>query len=384
MIPSDKFCKAPFVSAVVDKDGSMLPCCEYLPHLTSRPLIHLKHAKRWWQSDMDYLRQSMAEGQVDAGCQHCISKESNPGQFSLRRWTNQRSPRQAQDLVESWQRKDLSQPTLLEIRLGNVCNLGCIMCSPGSSSTLAAEYHVNQSAYAAIDIHNRQPAIGKWWEDDELWQQMLGMVSRAKYLHFGGGEPFMHPRILELIESIPHDCQTSVNTNMTKFTERIYQALQQRPNLKLVASIEGTHEHNDYVRWPSRWAEIATAFDRLGNTSINVHHVLQHTSMFVLPRLLSWADDRRLPMTFGEIYRGSIDGTGMMTLDSVSPVDYQRFCQWLESYHGPYKALLANWAATYSFSQGLHQRFWRYTRTLDSIRGTDFDGVFAPSWALAQ
>lgn len=379
-----KFCKAPFTSVVVDKDSRLLPCCEYLDHASPTKPYYLDDYKQWWATGLDQLRSTMVSGGVDNGCAHCINKESNSQQFNLRRWTDQRVPDSAQHIIDQWTQKQDRPPELLEIRLGNLCNLACIMCNPAASSTIAAEYHQHRSAYASIEINAPTIPSDKWWDDHDKWDRLKSLIKHAKYLHFGGGEPFMHPRIVELLGELAKDCRVSFSTNMTRLDRSIGEMLEKFPHARLIASIEGIKAHNDYVRWPSEWHTIEKSFDLVDNKKISIHHVLQHTSVFCLPDLIRWADDRKISMTFGEIYHGSIDGSGMMTLASVSPDDFARFSHWLSTYKGSYRSVLEGWAKNYHFNQDLHVRFCRYTKLIDSIRNTDFTGVFQPRWALAE
>ena len=89
----EKFCKAPFKTAVIDTDGTLLPCCEYMSYKSKLTPYKLNADdtwmfKQWWKKGLDPLRESMLEGKVDPGCEHCINKEKNPNLNSLRKLTN--------------------------------------------------------------------------------------------------------------------------------------------------------------------------------------------------------------------------------------------------------------------------------------------------------
>lgn len=379
MILPDKFCKAPFASAVIGTTGELATCCEYMTHRSSLPQYHIKDFAYWWSTGLAPMRANMINGTPDDGCAHCLSKESNPKEVHIRQNTNWRVRDSSQSLVHGHVSGRPLVPDLLEIRMGNLCNLNCIMCHSLLSSSIAAEVDRHRSTFAAIDVH--APAMPTpWWKDPEAWQQALDLAAGAKYLHLSGGEPFMHPRIGELLKAIDPQCQLSINTNLTLIDDSIIELLKGLPSCRLVWSVEGVGEQNHYVRWPTQWSQIQSTVDRLGDIEISPYHVLQHTSVFALPDLLHWMDIRGLPMNFGRVYEKSVDSSGMLTINSVSPRDHAAFLSWLDLYQGEHREVLVHWAASYQFDPNLHARYRRYVGTLDSVRGTDFTAVFAPNW----
>lgn len=377
----DFFCKAPFGSAIIATTGELAPCCEYISHESDLPQYHVKDFDHWWRQGLTALRDRMIKDEVDPGCRHCRQKESNPRELNLRRHTNCQIKQTNQSLIQAFTTGSArTGPEVLEIRLGNLCNLGCIMCSAVLSSTIAAEVAHNRDKFAQIDIHEiAMPS--PWWKDPQHWHRALDLASQARYLHLSGGEPFMHPGIKQLLQVLHPECSLSASTNLTLLDDEIIGLLMDRsPNTRLVWSVEGIEAHDEYVRWPTRWADIEHTLSRLQGMQIQAHHVLQHTSVFALPALLDWIHQHKIPIVFGRVYDRSVDGSPMLTLNSVSPTDYDRFSAWLSTYQGSHRDAISGWARDYSFDRTAHDRFRRYVNTLDSIRGTDFAATFAVNW----
>lgn len=380
MIP-DSFCKAPFASVVINSDGGLLPCCEYMQHKSTMPYYHISDFDQWWNHGLGTLRQRMIDDVVDSGCNHCRSKENNPQEFSLRLYTNEITLQSSQELITN--QPDQNTVEHLEIRLGNICNLNCIMCFPGASSNIAAERVKHAQLFENIGISRHQDLEKDyaWYKNDQHWQKVLKLISTCRSLHVSGGEPFMNPRIHELLDTIPSNCRVSFNTNLTKIDEKIAQKLHGLKSVSLVGSLDGTGPHNEYVRWPSQWEVIEQAVADLDPITININHVMQHTSVYSIPGLVTWAEEKQLPITFGRVYTQSVFGDGTLTLNSVHPEDHLKFVSWLDTYNGQYKSVLQVWADSYVFSPQNHHDFRNYVRTLDTIRGTDFCAVFRPAWA---
>jgi sulfatase maturation enzyme AslB (radical SAM superfamily) len=195
------------------------------------------------------------------------------------------------------------------------------------------------------------------------------MARDVKYIHFTGGEPMMIPEVVDILNAMDpvRVIKVSMNTNLTKFNERIYTALSRFRLVQIHASMEGVAEHNDYVRYGSQWHQLEETISRLktmSNVNILPVHVLQHTSIFALPRLKAYCQSQGLQLKCGEVYHNS--GHGVLTIDSVSPADVAGFQQYLAQNPDP---TFQAWVNKYNFDQEKHARYREYVALLDSIRG---------------
>ena len=87
-----------------------------------------------------------------------------------------------------------------------------------------------------------------------------------------------------------------------------------------------------------------------------------------------------IELAIGEIYDGSVDGSGHLTLDSADKNDVELFRKWLPTINSPTLLVVDNWLKNYNFDKKLHHRFRQYFKMLDSVRGTDFEKTFNPCW----
>ena len=79
----NKFCSAPFKTAVIDTNGTLSPCCEFMTDKSKLAPYKLNAKnttmfKDWWEKGLEPLREKMLNGEIDPGCEYCISKENNP------------------------------------------------------------------------------------------------------------------------------------------------------------------------------------------------------------------------------------------------------------------------------------------------------------------
>ncbi len=385
------FCKAPFKTAVIDTDGFLIPCCEFMTHESKLDHYKLNYAddwmfKKWWEKGLDPLREKMLKGEVDPGCRYCISKEKNAGVNHLRIGTNKNIPDTFEEIKNDYLQNKREYPKQVELRLGNYCNLKCIMCGPYASSSIMAEYKMNKKQYNEYGIESnwQDPNMPKdWYSYEHNKEIMLDVVSKASRIHFGGGEPFISPVIVDVLNSINSKTYLRFNTNMTRINDRVLDALKKFDTIEIEASIDGVGPHNDYLRNGSKWNTILENFKKLkncNNIDVDISYILQHTSLFTLKDVITFANDNNIRINFGEVYYGSVDASGHLTLNSASKKDVDNFKTWFNSCTFKQKNIIQTWVDSYEFNPKLHNRFKEYIKMLDSIRGTSFVKTFNPSW----
>ena len=372
-IEPDKFCRAPFRGLTVDNDGTLMPCCEFMRNESDLPQYKIWEYEKY-KSDTT-LRQKMIDGQIDGGCAYCIKRERNG-----------ESERQFHNRLFKEKYEEFNANTLdighIELRLGNFCNLKCTMCGPYASSQWAAEAKKNQEKFAPFNIGYLR-SDHDWITDKDNKKIMKELLKNCVSANFGGGEPFMNPFIDDLLKEINPDAGLSVNTNGTLLPDSTLELLENRPNLKIKISIDGIGEHNDYIRSGSNWRDIENNIIRFQQKNINIsfNYILQHTSLFTFRPVYEFCVKNNITLGIGEIYYGSVDGSGHLTLNSADKDDVDLFKNWLSTINSPEVIAVNNWIKNYNFDKNLHDRFKHYFAMLDSVRGTDFVKTFNPSWA---
>jgi sulfatase maturation enzyme AslB (radical SAM superfamily) len=369
----DKFCKAPFRGLVVDNDGTLMPCCEFIKDESSLPQYKIWEYEKY-KADTT-LRQKMIDGEIDDGCSYCIKREStgiNRRQYHSRLFKEKYEAFKADTL-------DIGH---LELRLGNFCNLKCTMCGPYASSQWSAEAKKNQEKFAPFKIGYLK-ADHDWINDEDNKKLMKEILQNCVSANCGGGEPFMNPFIDDFLKEIKPDAELSFNTNGTVLADSTLALLENRPNLIVNISLDGIDEHNNYIRSGSKWQDIENNVRRFKQKNIKIlfYYILQHTSLFTFRPVYEYCVKNDIQLEIGEIYSGSVDGSGHLTLDSADKNDIDLFRKWLSKINSPKLIVVDNWLKNYNFDNKLHDRFKQYFTMLDSVRGTDFVKTFNPSWA---
>jgi len=170
-------------------------------------------------------------------------------------------------------RVDVS-PTHIELRLGNLCNLQCKMCSGMASSQILKnsqklkkldpkgyqKYIKREDAYASYDYD--------WYTNPEWLDNIKEILPTVNILTFTGGEPTLIKEILLIIRTcIELGCAKNISigtvTNATNINEEFLDLLKEFKRCHIVVSLDGTGEPLEYIRYPAKWSHVRANMVRL-------------------------------------------------------------------------------------------------------------------------
>jgi sulfatase maturation enzyme AslB (radical SAM superfamily) len=378
MSTQSNYCALPFRGMQIDCDGEIKPCCVYKPHVDSSiTQYHISNYDQWHANSLGAIQTHVINNTVDPGCSSCLSPTALP--HPMRTFANNFFKQTTQASAT---------PEWLDIRFGNFCNLKCMMCTPDSSSQIEQEYNNNNRAYNALDIKyhadwKKFDINHNWWDDRQTFDRVVAIVNRARYVNFSGGEPLIVPQLFDLLDAIDPSCIVTFNTNLTRVTDRALTALSKLKHVTLQVSLDGIGAHQEYIRWNSKWPEldrnICTVL-ALPNVNVIFSYLLQHTSVYTWPALWNYLVPFGRKISIMPVYEDTIS-PGLLTLESVSPVDVEKFTQWLESNPQAQDPAIMHWLSGYQYKMATHHRFRDYVAMLDSIRGGDFVATFDPAWS---
>ena len=373
-------CSLTYHGLVVDTDGGIDPCCQYNNLLTKyepEKIIKFYEFDRYQAEVQGAIDQDIKQGIRHDKCSKCWDEES-AGLTTIRQYWNQAFGAVANPTVVP------DNPLYhVEFRLGNFCNLKCFMCHPIASSSVAAEQRAHKQQFMDLGIYN-EVDLESYWETDEFKRFTETSLKDVRYLHITGGEPFIIPEVLTILDRVLHRANSinlSFNTNLTRVSDALLDRLGQFKNLNLYISLEGVGAMNDYVRYPSKWADIVKNIERVQdqapNAVLNVQHVFQHTSVYAFPDLAKFQTQNQF-----RLFPTLIQGRDFLTFESVPPADLDRFQTWLKTTDlvtEEHRAFMLNTVNSVQFDPALHQRYRQYVSVLDNIRGNNYDEIFNPS-----
>jgi len=372
-----KNCTALDHGVAVFQDGDLAPCCKFQQsYLPGYEKFTFRDYPKF-RIEMQKVSDGMARGEHDHRCVECWHDE----------FLNLDSMREQSNQWAHIDRNRVNEPQHFELRFGNYCNLKCIMCWPGASSSVQTEYLSNEKRYNELGIFYSSYKNDPWWDTEEFLDFFENIASTVKLLHFTGGEPFIVPALPKILSRVknPENIAVLFVTNMTNLREKVLDLLSGFESVFITMSLEGVGSMNDYVRFPSRWSDIVaniekakTHFHRTKtNLRLEINHTFQHTSVYSFPALCEWAQENEFAL-----HLSPVSGNKFLTMSSVPEPDMRKFLQWASDSHienENIKRFLTSIPNTYEFDQDSHRRYRDYVAMLDSLRDTDFESTFNPT-----
>jgi MoaA/NifB/PqqE/SkfB family radical SAM enzyme len=327
--PPRTLCVLPFSQATIANDGRAKLCTHtHASTMESEGRCLSLHSDTldeiWNSAYLRSVRRRMVEGQEVEACARCYATEAEGG-TSLRQTMNAHVAcradlageaellRRAEEIVRE-KAGAAAPPSALHLWLGNLCNLKCRMCSPAFSSAVAAD-PVQASWLGGPPRPETPPpsgrgARGRSWSEDEaiLFDGVLAHPERLRWVNFSGGEPLVHrvfPAILERLVRSGHARHISiyVNTNATRYPERVSALLREFAAVEIAASIDGLGPLQEYMRPPARWETVArnvAAFRRDG-IAVSIRPTVQAYNVFDALEVGRWACAQGLRCFFDNV-----------------------------------------------------------------------------------
>ncbi len=349
---SKTFCPLPFIHMATRPNGDVRLCCTSNASgagivdskeigLVKRDGINMnlrQHTiEEVWNSEyMRDTRIQMRDGVVPDSCKKCFVEESH-GIKSKRYWeTEVWKERIDLDSAVNKMSIDGSMPIdipYFDLRLGNLCNLKCIMCSPHDSSSWIKDWKIQSPQYKNIILREDQgwdrTMDYTWYQKGSFLESMRTQAQYIKELYFAGGEPLLipeHYNILEFMVSEGHakNCILRYNSNGTEINEKLLELWSHFKLVKFNFSIDAYKDKNDYIRYPSKWEEIEKNLHILDNTGnniiVNVACAVQALNILYLDELVDWKMSQNFKKVNRKDYGAGLIGLHLVYLPSYMNV----------------------------------------------------------------
>ena len=273
----------PFMHGFVTHQ-SIGPCCAY----TNNP--KLNSPQQYWNSDqLKNIKSNMIADVRDSGCNICWDKEDR-GFASLRNHSNTIYEKYVDDIING---KTFDQPVVLDLRLGNLCNLKCRMCTSEWSSQIADEILSNPELEWDSVPSEKLTSVS-----DNTWELLDNWIGRVERVFMTGGEPTIIKKNLEYIQKIIQtgrgkDIELIFTTNATNVNREFLRLAENFKSVHFAVSIDAVEDLATYIRFPSDWDTIKQNLNIIGqnNFGVGINTTVQWLNMTRLTEMFNFIEE---------------------------------------------------------------------------------------------
>lgn len=363
------YCAMPFNHTTIGTDGTFQVCCWHFTPPEHIVNINTSPYEVWKQSPyLKEVQESFKNNQPHPGCHKCWETEK-ANQTSLRKRT-------AKDyqLMKATGTTPSDSPIDIEIQLGNLCNLKCIMCHEASSSAILAE--------------NQKLGIAKYSQKDFAWtpdayKNLEKLIAtRPKIINVRGGEPLYNKDLLSIIENFPDDIFKNtllhITTNATQWSDRWQKALSKFRVVRVMLSIDAVGELYEYIRFPASWKEVddnIQEMQSMPSLKLMVNSVVQNLNISTIGDLVAWANQRNLFISFSQLLVPEyLRYTNLLPEHNQKAIEHLRSLldQPLEPSTKTFLTTCYNHLLVNNFDPILWQKFVDNISLRDNIRGNSY------------
>ena len=258
----DNFCLYPFSHFQLDPDGRARPCCKYkvgdptwqkdVPKLPDVDIGQL-----WEQEEFQNLRDQFLRNERPSGCKACWDEEA-AGIKSMR--LQREEGGQQHPWMTFFKHVPRLYPKSLDLKLSNLCNLKCRICTPFLSTQWMKEIidlEVNDMGDVKTFTRNAREKFSENPSNEEILKLWAPTID---YLEFYGGEPLMqqeHDKILRIMNEHgkPENTGLYYNTNGTICDEEFFKLWAPFREVIMNFSIDDIGTRFEFQRKNAIWHE---------------------------------------------------------------------------------------------------------------------------------
>jgi MoaA/NifB/PqqE/SkfB family radical SAM enzyme len=292
----ESICAIPWMHLEIRSEGNFSPCCMSVES-TKIGSVQTTSMQDAFNSDfMTSLRQEFLEGKKPSVCKVCWNNEAR-GLDSIRTHNIKR-------LKKSFLLEHLEAPaiTSIDIKFNNTCNFKCRICSPVSSSLIAAE----QNKFSNIPIQVQS----KWGDSDEFLNQVVEILPQLTCIDMYGGEPFLIKKFANVLriaieQGYAKNIRLHYNSNGSVWPEEFIHYWKHFKEVDIHFSIDAIGKRFELQRGGT-WEEVEANILRiknldLPNITISLMPTINIMSVYYIDEVYDWGSKHGFNLFFSNL-----------------------------------------------------------------------------------
>lgn len=311
------FCLFPFTHFQLDPDGRARPCCKYKvgdaewqQNVPKLPDVNIDEL--WDQPEFQDLRSQFLNNEKPKGCKACWDEEA-AGITSMRLMRENAGLQHP--FATFFHHIPNNSPKTLDLKLSNLCNLKCRICTPFLSTQWMKEIKdlelTNTELYDTF-VNNSKEKFSENPENEEILKKWAPTID---FMEFYGGEPLMqqeHDKILSIMHAFGNPKKTGLyyNTNGTICNEEFFKLWTKFKDVTINFSVDDIENRFEYQRKNAKWdivlqniklyREFATKYNV--NLKLRFYTTISILNVFYLKEFLSFIQKFDMPVMLNMVH----------------------------------------------------------------------------------
>jgi MoaA/NifB/PqqE/SkfB family radical SAM enzyme len=298
---SPTFCPIMRHQLTINQLGKVMPCCHFGEHI---PIEQYEEITKEYAERLE-------SGERIPQCNGCWKTEER-GLVSVR-----------QSAVNNYDQNYADRPGInaMDIRLHNKCNMACNMC--GS---------YNSTLWGKIKGSEEEHEIG-----ERNLQYIYSLANNVTKLSIQGGESFYGPDFIEFVDNFPtkKDLVLDVFTNVVTIDMSVVERWSKECKQLLInASIDGTEDTFEYIRWPGKWSKAerkSKQVYKIIGRGLKYFFAIQAANLENIVEFLEWRNNNT-PKS--EIVFNLVEGPKELSIDASTQQERDAFIKKFNDYSG--------------------------------------------------
>lgn len=265
---SPTFCIKPFTEICNTARGGMKVCCQsHTNILKHEDLTDTTYVNELFHNDkFKQIRTAMQKGERVDACRNCYEWEDSGG-HSMRIEYSDRLLKQDKKIVDQIFKTGTPIVKSLDLKMGNKCNLACVMCDPSSSSLIGKERQQYPPSQELDMEVGRSKQIQVDFSQDEF-EEIKNVAGNIINVKSTGGEPMLLPGFKDLLEYLVENGFsknikfTTVTNGTVDFSSYLH-LMNQFKHFSIQWSIDGIGDTYNFVRYPGNWNSVSRKHQRV-------------------------------------------------------------------------------------------------------------------------
>ena len=290
----EHFCILPWINQEARTDGTVAVCCVMQETVPGIDLANGSTLKDAWDSKwLADLKTDFLAGEKPKACFNCWNEE-DAGIESKRLREVKKFAHHIEDLGHA-------KPKSMDLKLGNICNTKCRICTSfASSQWVPEETERDGDSNHFAKIMAKQ---GRWPElNEKFWDDLESQIEDVESLEFFGGEPFLIKRHFDILQSLvdkgrAKDISISYNTNGSIYPAHAIELWKQFKKVQIFFSIDGVGKQFNYIRHPQQFDEVIDNFHKFNQhdfLQLNIFYTVGLFNVMYMDEILTWQQDNNI------------------------------------------------------------------------------------------